>query len=58
MKEKIALLSKRGKKLEKKAKKMKANLDKFNGTRVVLNPFIPRLKEYILPTSERENVAR
>ena len=31
MKEKISLLSKRGKKLVKKEKKLKSNLDKFKG---------------------------
>ena len=34
MKEKIALLSKRGKKLVKKEKKLKSNLDKFKGTQL------------------------
>ena len=31
MKEKISLLNKRGRKLEKKGKKLKANLEKFKG---------------------------
>ena len=36
MKEKIALLSKRGKKLVKKEKKLRSNLDKFKGKILLL----------------------
>ena len=36
MKEKIALLSKRGKKLVKKEKKLRSNLDKFKGKVLLL----------------------
>lgn len=39
MKEKISLLSKRGRKLVKKEKKLKSQIDKFKGALIIFNIF-------------------